>query len=194
MAHVKKKVTNPTGIEADFIVMTKGVEQLGRLADYAEGPIRFQATDTQLVAENEAGRLACLRVEGQFPNYREVIPTDSKIKVQLPAKELLSAVRRAGYLTTDETRVVDFCFSDGSLTITAESPDVGRAEVRMQAEYSGPEAQISFNPEFIEAMLGVVEREAIKIRFTDRRSPCVLKSGLDYTYVVSPVIREESQP
>ena len=64
---------------------------------------------------------------------------------------------------------------------------------RMQVDYDGPDAQIAFNPELIEDALGMVEREAVKIRFTDRRSPCVLKSGLDYTYVVSPVIREESQ-
>jgi DNA polymerase-3 subunit beta len=193
LAHVKKKVSNPDGIEASFIVMTKGVEHFARLAEYGTGPIKFAATEKQLIAENDAGRLACLRVEGQFPNYQEVIPADSKVKIQLPAKELLSAVRRAGYVTTDETRVVDFHFSKGSLAITAEAPDVGRAEVRMQVDYDGPDAQIAFNPEFLEDVLGIVEREAVKIRFTDRRSPCVLKSGLDYTYVVSPVIREESQ-
>jgi len=192
LAHVKKKLSNPNGVEAEFIVMTKGVEQLARLADCGTEPIRMAATDNQLVAENEGGRLVCQLVEGQFPNYREVIPTDAKVKVQVGAKELLSAVRRASYLTTDDTRVVDFCFSEGSLAITAESPDVGRAEVRMAADYEGPEAQISFNPEYIEDVLNIVERDAVKIRFVDRRSPCVVKSGLDFTYVVSPVIREES--
>ena len=89
--------------------------------------------------------------------------------------------------------MVDFRFSEGELSITAESPDVGRAEVRMPVDYAGPEAQISFNPEFIEDMLNTVERDTVKMRFTDRRSPCVLKSGLDYTYVISPVLREEGE-
>jgi DNA polymerase III beta subunit len=193
LAHVKKKVSNPDGVQANLIVMTKGVEQLARLADYATGPVRFGVSGTRLVAENDAGRFACQLIEGQFPNYQEVIPADSKVKVQAGAKELLSAVRRAAFLTTEETRVVDFCFSDGSLAITAESPDVGRAEVRMPVEYKGPEAKISFNPEYIEDVLSIVERDTVKIRFTDRRSPCVIKSGVDYTYVVSPVIREEGQ-
>ena len=193
LAHVKKKIANPDGVEVDFIVMTKGVDQLGRLAGYGGDAVRFAAMDKQFVAENEAGRLACLRVEGQFPNYQEVIPADSKIKVQLPAKELLSAVRRASFVTTDETRVVDFQFSKGALAVTAEAPDVGRAEVRMEIDYDGPDAQIAFNPEFIEDVLNIVEREAVKVRFVDRRSPCVFKSGLDYTYVVSPVIREEGE-
>ncbi len=193
LAHVKKKVSNPKGVKAEFIVMTRGVEQLARLADYGKEPVRFAATENQLLAENDAGRLFCQLVEGQFPNYQDVIPTESKVKVQLPTKELLSAVRRASFLTTEQTKVVDFGFSKGVLAITAESPDVGHAEVRLPVEYEGPEARISFNPEFIEAMLSVVERDSVKMRFSDRRSPCVLKSGVDYTYVVSPVIREEAE-
>jgi DNA polymerase-3 subunit beta len=193
LAHVKKKVSNPGGTTADFIVMTRGVEQLARLADYSKEPIRFAATDTQFLAENSAGRIVCQLVEGQFPNYQEVIPTESKVKVELPVRELLSAVRRASYLTTDQTRVVDFCFSAGVLAITAESPDVGRAEVRMPVDYEGEEATIAFNPEFLEDMLAIVEREGVKMRFVDRRSPCVMKSGMDFTYVVSPVIREEAE-
>jgi DNA polymerase III beta subunit len=193
LAHVKKKVSNPDNVTAEFIVMTRGVEQLARLADYGKEPVRFVATGTQIVAENDAGRLVCQLVEGQFPNYQEVIPTDSKVKVQLGSRELLSAVRRASFLTTDQTRVVSFTFCDGELSITAESPDVGHAEVRMAVEYDGGEAQIAFNPEFLEDVLSIVERESVKMRFTDSRSPCVIKVGLEYTYVVSPVIREEAE-
>jgi DNA polymerase-3 subunit beta len=193
LAHVKKKVSNPQGVKAEFIVMTRGVEQLARLAEYGSAPVKFAATQNQLLAQNDAGRLACQLVEGQFPNYHDVIPADGKVKVQLPTKELLSAVRRASFLTTEQTKVVDFRFSKGLLSITAESPDVGRAEVRLPVEYDGAAAEISFNPEYLEDMLGIVERDAVKMRFSDRRSPCVIKSGLDYTYVVSPVIREEAE-
>jgi DNA polymerase-3 subunit beta len=193
LAHVKKKASNPKGVQAEFIVMTRGVEQLARLADYGKEPVRFAATQNQLIAENDSGRLVCQLVEGQFPNYQDVIPTEGKVKVQLPTKELLSAVRRASFLTTEQTKVVDFRFAKGVLAITAESPDVGRAEVRLPVEYEGAEAQIAFNPEFIEDMLAIVERDIVKMRFSDRRSPCVIKSGLDYTYVVSPVIREEAE-
>ncbi len=193
LAHVKKKVSNPDGVEAEFIVMTRGVEQLARLADYGKEPVKFKATETQLLAQNDAGRIICQLVEGQFPNYQEVIPTESKVKVDLPTRELLSAVRRASFLTTEQTKVVDFRFAGSALSITAESPDVGHAEVRMAIDYDGEEAQIAFNPEYLEDVLGIVEREGVKLRFTDRRSPCVMKVGLDYTYVVSPVIRDEAE-
>ena len=193
LAHVKKKVSNPEGIEAEFIVMKRGLELLAKLADYGKEPVRFAATENQFLAENDAGRMFCQLVEGQFPNYQEVIPPEGKVRLQLPARDLLSAVRRAGFLTTEQARVVDFHFGAGELRITAESADVGHAEVRLPIEYEGDAAVISFNPEFLEDMLGIVERDVVKMRFNDRRSPCVVKSGLDYTYVVSPVIREEAE-
>ncbi len=193
LAHVRKKASNPDGIETEFIISREGLEQLAHLADYGTGPVRFGTDEGRLVARNDAGRLVCQLVEGQFPNFREVIPSESKISVQLATRELLSAVRRASYMTTEETQVVDFAFDKDILTITAESPDVGQAELKMPIEYEGEQAEISFNPEFLQEMLAVVERESVKIRFTDRRSPCVIKCGLDYTYVVSPVIREDAE-
>ncbi len=192
LAHVKKKVSNPTDLQEEFIVMRAGFEQLARLADYGDETVRFGLSEGRFVAQNDAGRLVCQLVEGQFPNYREVIPTESKIKVQLPTGVLLNAVRRARYMTTEETRVVEFRFSSEGLAITAESSDVGQAEVKVPLEYEEEEANIAFNPEYLEDVLSIVERDMVKMRFTDRRTPCVLKGGLDFTYVVSPVIREEA--
>ena len=193
LAQVQKKVSNPDGVQKEFIVMLKGVERLGHLASYGKEPVRFTATETQLIAENEVGRMACQLVEGQFPNYKEVIPTEFKVKAELPTVQLLSAVRRASYVTVEEAKVVDFRFSEGSLTVLAEAADVGRAEIKVAADYSGDDFQISLNPDYVEDMLAIVERESVKMRFIDRRSPCVIKSGVDYTYVISPVIREEAE-
>ncbi len=193
LAHVRKKASNPAGVEGEFIIMREGLEQMGRLAEYGKEPVHFGVLENRLVAQNDAGRLVCQLIEGQFPNFREVIPTESKINIQLGTQALFSAVRRASYVTTQETRVVNFEFTTGELQITAEAADVGQAELKMPVEYDGEPASIAFNPEYIEDVLAIVERETVKMRFTDRRSPCVLKSGLDYTYVVSPVILEEPE-
>ena len=192
LAQVQKKVSNPDGVHKEFIVQLKGVEQLGHLAGYSREPLRFTATENQLIAQNDVGRLVCQLVEGQFPNYKEVIPTQFTVKAELPTSELLSAVRRASYVTVEEANVVDFRFADGSLTVLAEAADVGRAEVKVAADYDGDEFQISLNPDYVEDMLSIVERESVKMRFTDGRSPCVMKTGVDYTYVISPVVREET--
>jgi len=193
LADVRKKASNAGKLKVDCIVMRNGLEHAARLAGLADEPLRLQVTETQLLAENSVGRLCCQLVEGQFPNFREVIPRECKFRAELPTKGLLSAVRRAALLASEQTRVVDFHFSKGLLVLSSASPDVGEAEVRLPADYDGADIQIAFNPRYLEEMLQVVERESVKVEFNDRTSPCVIRSGLDYVYVVSPVVREEAQ-
>ena len=193
LATVKKKASNPRKTKIDCIVMKKGVEHAARLAGLSTEPMRLQVTETQFLAENDVGRMCCQLVEGQFPNFREVIPRDSRHRSELPTKPLLNALLRAASLTSEQTRAVDFRFSSGLLVLTSQSPDLGEAEVRLPVDYEGEEAQIAFNPRYIEEILQVVERESVKMEFNDRRSPCLIRSGTDYLYVVSPVVREEAQ-
>jgi DNA polymerase-3 subunit beta len=191
LANVRKKLSNPATQSVDCIVMKKGLEQAARLAALSDKPLKMQVTETQFLVENEAGRLCCQLVEGQFPNYREVIPKDCKMKVELSTRPLLNALTRAAFLTSEQTRAVNFTFTKNLLTLTSQSPDVGEAEVRMPTDYQGEETSIAFNPTYIEEMLKTVGRESVKFEFNDGRTPCVLRSGTDYTYVVSPVVKEE---
>ncbi|MFP4028294.1 MAG: DNA polymerase III subunit beta [Candidatus Brocadiia bacterium] len=193
LANVKKKVSNPEGQTVDCIVMKKGIQQAARLALLSEEPLRFQATENQFFAENGRGRVRCQLVEGQFPNYHEVIPRENKFKAELPTKATLNALRRASFMTSDQTRVVDFTLSDGLLVLSSQSPDLGDAQVKVPIDYDGEEREIAFNPEYIQQVLEVVDRESVKMEFSDRGSPCVIRCGVDYVYVVSPVVREEAE-
>jgi len=192
LANVKKKGSNPDGISINCIVMKKGMEQCARLGRLSEKPLRIQVTDTEFLAENELGRLCCQLVEGQFPNYREVIPRESKIKIEMPTVPFLSALRRAAFLTSEQSKAVEFHFSKGELVLNASAPDIGEGEVRMPVEYEGEKVSITFNPEYVEEMVRTIDREHVRMEFTDSRSPCLLRSGTDYIYVVSPVVQEEA--
>jgi len=192
LATVRKKASNPQKCKIDCIVMKKGIEQAARLAGQSDAPVRIQVTETQLLAENDVGHMCCQLVEGQFPNFREVIPRDCRHKMEVPTRTLLNALQRAASLTSEQTRAVDFHFSSGTLVLTSQSPDLGEAEVRLPIDYEGEGVQIAFNPRYIEDMLQTVERETVKMEFNDRRSPCVIRSGADYLYVVSPVVREDT--
>jgi DNA polymerase-3 subunit beta len=191
LANVRKKASNSTKQAVDCIVMRKGLEQAARLAGLSDQPLMLLVTDSQMLAENEAGRLCCQRIEGLFPNYREVIPSEGKFKVELPIRPLLNGLTRAAFLTTEQARAVDFTFTDGLLTLRSQSPDVGEAEVRMSVDYKGEELTVAFNPNYIADMLKAVERDTVRVDINDGRSPCVWRSGGDYQYVVSPVVRED---
>ena len=191
LANVRKKASNSAKLAVDCIVMRKGLEQAARLAGLSDQPLKLQITESQMLAENEAGRLCCQIIEGQFPNYREVIPSESKLKMELPIRPLLNGLTRAAFLTTEQARAVDFTFTDDLLTLRSQSPDVGEAEVRMPVDYKGEALTVAFNPSYIADMLKVVERDTVRVDINDGRSPCVWRSGGDYLYVVSPVVRED---
>lgn len=193
LADVTKKASNPVGEEVDSIVMKKGIVHAARLGELSDEPLRIQVTENQFLAENSAGRMSCQLVEGQFPNYREVIPRDNKNRATLPTQKLLNALRRASYLTSKQTRAVDFEFTEDNLVLKSQSPDLGDAELRIDVEYRGEDTEIAFNPQYIEDMLETVERESVKLEFNDKKSPCLVRSGVDFQYVVSPVVREEAQ-
>ena len=191
LALVKKKVSNPQGLSLNCIVNKKAMEQAARLALMEEGPVKLRATERLFAVESPMGFVCSLLVEGNFPDYKAVVPTEPSVRVELPRAPLANAVRRASFLTTRGTRAVDFQFSEGTLTIRSESPDLGQSELSLKVEYEGEGAEISFNPEFLEEMLQLVERDTVKLEFTDKGSPCVIKSGFDFVYVVSPVVRED---
>lgn len=190
---VKKKADNPDELAFESIVPTKGMEQLSKLAALSNEPLRVQVTDSELLAANDAGCVSCLLVEGQFPDYKNIIPDNPTVKMELPVQPLLNAVRRASYMTTRDTRAADFLLSANQLTIKAESPELGEARVTVPVEYEDEDVEITLNPEYVEDMLRVTERESVKLEFNCDGSPCALKSGYDYTYLISPVVREEAE-
>jgi len=193
LALVKKKADNPDELAFECIVPTKGMEQLAKLAGLSKEPLRIQVTDSELLAANDAGCVSCLLVEGQFPDYKSIIPENPTVKLDLPVQPLLNAVRRASYMTTRETRAADFLLSANQLTIKAESPELGEAKVTVPVEYEQEDVEITLNPEYVEDVLRVAERESVKLEFNCDGSPCALKSGYDYTYLISPVVREEAE-
>ena len=105
---------------------------------------------------------------------------------------LLNAIERASLMASERSRAVDFHFSSDTLLISAESPDIGNAHIKVPVDYEGKEEKVTFNPEYLTDMLQVVKRESVKIEYNERNTPCLFKSGKDFIYVVSPVVKDEA--
>ncbi len=193
LANVTKKADNPDGEEFWCLVPKKGIQQMSRLAKLSDEPLWMTATEGKFFAGNDRGMVGCVLVEGQFPDYKSIVPASPKYNLELPTRELLSAVRRTGYMTTSETKAVDFQLEPGRLVISSESPELGQGEVEMEIEYNGEEGEVTFNPDLLEDMLSLVERESVKFQFNDPESPCMFKSGFDYTYLISPIVPDEEE-
>ena len=98
-------------------------------------------------------------IDGQFPNYRQLIPETFDYEVAVDHDELLEAVRRVGLLA-QKNAPLRLRFADNTLTVSAESQDVGKAHEAMPVQYSGDDLEIGFNPEFLEAGVAAVKEDA----------------------------------
>ena len=126
-------------------------------------------------------------VEGKFPKYEDVIPTDCDRVAELNTAEFLGALRRAALLTNEESKGVRFSFSNGNLTLTSRAPEQGEATIALSIDYSGEAVEIGFNPVFLLDMLRVVHTETISFAIKESNRPGLIRVGDDFVYVVMPV-------
>ena len=126
-------------------------------------------------------------VEGTFPKYEDIIPTDYKNKVQLNSAATLSAVKRAALLTNEDSKGVKLALGKKSLVFTSRAPEMGDAEIGMEVDYKGEPMEIGFNPQFLVDVLRTIREDSFELQLGQSDRPGLIKSGQNYLYVVMPV-------
>ncbi len=175
----------------EVIVPTKAIQELGRLlGDEGEVEIKINENQISFSLKGEEERettIVSKQVEGAYPNYKQVIPAESKQRVTMDKEELLHALRRAEIMTSDKSNSVKFSFKENNLTITSISPEVGESTETMAINYAGEETSIAFNPQFFIDPLKALEEEEVYFEFTDQLSPGVIKVNKPFLYVIMPM-------
>ncbi len=129
-------------------------------------------------------------VEGRFPKYQDVLPTGFNMKIDLVVGPFLSAVRQAMIVTNEESRGVDFSFSQGTLTLNSVGQDVGSSKIEMPISYDGDEVVVTFDPKFVQDFLRVLDSAGpVTLNLVDGNSAAVFTAEDSYTYVVMPLAR-----
>jgi DNA polymerase III subunit beta len=129
-------------------------------------------------------------VEGEFPDYRQVIPSNTTTRVQANRDDLLAALRRISLLASERSRGVKLQFERGRLEISASNPEQGEASEDLEISYTGEPLGIGFNARYLMDVLGVYEEgEVVEFGLTDEVGPAIIRSANDpdYTYVVMPM-------
>ncbi|MDD4178800.1 MAG: DNA polymerase III subunit beta [Candidatus Margulisbacteria bacterium] len=133
-------------------------------------------------------------IQGQFPDYKQVIPKKSSTRVTLDTRDFLRSAERAAVIASGSANVTSFEVKGESLHLTANTPDVGSVVEIIKAEVKGPErVRISFNIRLITDVLGAINSEKVMIEFGEGLSPGVIKpeSGGEYLYIVMPIRTQE---
>jgi len=192
LALAEEEVDLPDGVQAEFTVPTKAVNELGHiLAPVGQVEILSSENYAGFVLHGEGQPPTSLftkLVDGNYPNYRQVIPSETKIRVQLPREEFLHALRRSEIMTSDKQNSVRLTFSKNTLVISANSAEVGEGEERMGINYDGQELSIAFNPRFLIHPLEALEGEdEIFFDLVDELAPGVIRIKGPFLYVVMPM-------
>ena len=181
----------PTGLQSrrSSIVPVRGLAQLQRAVLNREGPLSITARDDQVRFSVEDTDIVVQIVEGEFPDFRAVLPKkqDTPREVELDRQEFASAIQRAAVTAGDEARAVELRFDKGTLAVLSRQEGVGEARSEMGIAYEGDAVGIRFNPEFLGEYLKTLPEGAVKFRFKDRASAGLFCSSDDALYVVMPI-------
>jgi DNA polymerase-3 subunit beta len=186
LALVDLELEFPRSQEIDVIVPTKAVTELQRLVK-DEGDVKVSIGENQIAFEINQTLLVSKLIEGNYPNYRQVIPSEAKERVTLERETLLNAVRRVALLASEKSNSVKLSFSKGNIDIVATTPEVGEARESLAVMYKGREFSIAFNPEFLMAPLRNLSTDEVYLDLIDEMSPGVIKIAGPFLYVLMPM-------
>lgn len=158
-------------IESRAIVPRRGLLELKKLLETSD-EVGLAISGGFLVAESSKYRLAVRLIDGEFPDYTQVIPTDKGVIAEIPTDELTHSLRRVVLLATDKTKCVKLDFDKETLFISSSSPDLGEAKEEIPIRYSGKRISVGFNARYMLDFLGSIsEQETIAIELHGELGP-----------------------
>jgi DNA polymerase-3 subunit beta len=154
-----------------------------------EGLISISVTDKTIFIKFGSYNLSSVLIDGQFPNYRKVIPDDLINVLSVNRKEMLDALRRVSLLVEQKSHRVYLGISPGSMSVYSEESDIGTAKEDIPCKYEGEEASIALNYRYIEEPCKVMIDEEISIRYKDTTKAIIIEPvpPKDFFHVVMPM-------
>jgi DNA polymerase-3 subunit beta len=171
------------------IVPAKAMLELGRALASVAGPVQLEMADNQLVFSVPGLRVYSRLISGQFPNYQQVIPQEFKQRLRIQTERFLRAVRRASITARDSANVVRLSASGKKLTITSNTPEVGKAREEVDVTAEGDTIEAAFNARYLIDCLNSIEADELFFELTGPLSPGAIRPAhhSDYVYVLAPV-------
>jgi DNA polymerase-3 subunit beta len=177
------------GGEIEANIPARALRELGRILS-TEGAEEAAVTLLPNQAVFEAGTilLTTRLIDGQFPNYRQLLPESYEHDVRLPRPDFLEVVRRVSQLA-QRNAPLRLAFRSGELTVAAETPDVGDAVETMPVAFDGEDLEIGFNPEFLREGIESVEGDEVMLRLISPLRPGLMQpvDNEDFRYLVMPI-------
>lgn len=178
--------------DLDVTIPAKALQELTKLLDrQAEGTVSVKFDRSQAVFEWVDQRLTTRLLEGQYPNYRQLVPKQFTFQATVERRLFLSALERIAVLADQKNNIVKLTLSNskGSMALSVDAPDVGSGEETIPAQITGEDLIIAFNVRYLLDGLKTLNTAEIQMQFNTSTSPAILTplGGLKMTYLVMPV-------
>ena len=176
-----------TVIEA--LIPKKAMVEAVKIAREEVADIRIRLSENQLILQQDTTTLIARLIDGQFPNYDQVIPSVTPNRIVIKKEALHGALRRTSAIMGERTTPTEFDFQKGRLLITCVNMDLGEAHEEVEIEYGGEGLKIGFNARYVMEFLGAVDAEEIALHVNDPLSPSVFRMAGDdaYSCVIMPM-------
>ena len=170
-------------------VPARALAELGRIAQQVESEsLAVSVGQSQVVFELGDVVLSSRLIDGQFPNYRQLLPESVEHELRLSTTEFADVVRRISLLA-QKNAPLRLSFSEGMLTISAQTPDIGGASEAIPVPFHGEPFEIGFNPEFLRDGLESVESDELTLKLISPLRPGLIESpeSGDFVYLIMPI-------
>lgn len=188
---IEREVDTPSLPDWPSVILPKkGLVETRKLLEKSEGTIDVSVNDSVVNLKKETTELFMRLIEGDFPDYHQVVPKEHTHRIEFPRDELLSALRRILILTTERSRGIKLQFEKDKIEVSVNTPDVGEGTEEIAASYTGEGLSIGFNGRYLTEALNVMnEGDSVVLFLKDEMSPGLLqqKESHEFSYVIMPM-------
>src|SRR3954464_9598343 len=183
---VKETALEGTAPDLEAIVPARALAELGRIAQGSD-EIQLGVHENQVVFGADGVWLTTRRIDGQFPNYKQLLPESFEHEVVLSREELLAVVRRVAVMA-QRNSPLRLRFAEGELAVSAQTQDVGESRESLPVPFSGDPLEIGFNAEFLREGIESVSTDDIQLRLISPLRPGLIRAeGDDFWYLIMPI-------
>jgi len=185
LAKSEKKIELAVKKDVSVIIPIKAIQEIMRNLE-EEGTVSLMIGMNQVLFDINGTLIATRIIEGEFPNYNQVIPQPTENRIKVATKEFLSSIRRANLLATPDFQAVKFEIFSDKMVVSKTTPDVGESREELPVEYQGSEMVVGFNPLFFIDFLKNIDEDQINLELLGADKPAVMRFD-DYLYLALPM-------
>ncbi len=183
---VKETALGESGPELEAIIPARALQELARLAAGTD-TVTLGVHENYVVFGTGDVWLTTRRIDGQFPNYKQLIPESFEVEVTTPREPLLEVIRRAGVMAQRNTPL-RLAFSEGELSVSAQTQDVGEASESLEIDFAGETLEIGFNPDFLKDGLDALGGDTVQLKLINPLRPGLLAAPDEsFWYLIMPI-------